>query len=305
MKNRISKLVVGSLVGFLGFGVANMDAFIRLSPAEVCAELNNRLSSRKINKKTLMVFDVDGTIFKPESDQEPGGPVPISGELPAVIENAQECGAVVIALTAVSDWFDNQFGVADGQLVVTSATPKISPKGLVLAEAVRLRIEGLKRMGINLNNPDFQNLPRIFPCICEDYRGGTLREPFKPDNLVFSFSDKDGHKWEHFAVPVGKTTDPVHLIKETKTNSRMEVLSAPVFSEGVLFTNHFSTRGSTNNAKGPCLIQFVNFYEQILNREFDNIIFVDDSLTNVQDVEGAMQYALGRECLAIQICPRL
>ncbi|MDR1366311.1 MAG: DUF2608 domain-containing protein [Puniceicoccales bacterium] len=306
MKNHTSKLIVGVLMGALTFGVANMDALIQLNPDGVNAKLNECILSGEINENTLIVFDVDGTIIQPESDQNPNGPVPISENLPKVIKKAQTRGATVIALTSVSDWFDNQFGVVNGNLTVTSAIPKISPKGLVQAEAAGLRIEGLKHIGINLNNPSFQNLPKIFPCIAEEYRGGHLPEPiFKRDNFVFSFSDKEGNEWEHFAVPVGRTTDPVHLIRNQKANSRMEVLSAPIFSEGVLFTNHFSTRGSTNNAKGWCLIYFVNFYEQILGRKLTNIIFVDDSYTNVQDVEGAIHYVLGKEYLAIQICPNL
>ncbi|MDR0417859.1 MAG: DUF2608 domain-containing protein [Puniceicoccales bacterium] len=302
MENHISKLVVGSLMGSLIFGASYAHIELGLNPAEVCATLNERLTSGEINENTLIVFDVDDTLIESSSDTKTGGPILLNKQLPEVIKKAKEYGAAVVALTQVDVTFNNRFAVGDGELIVTEATPKELPNGFIPETA---RIHGLQSVGIDLNNPEFLRLPRVFPCITKDY---DRRLDLRKETIIGTFGgNKNKSKWEYFSTVMGTATPdgPVYFIRDNETNTLQEVLCAPVFSEGIIFTNHFSKERQNSDAKGPCLLLFLALYKDICGREFSNIIFVDDKFNNVLDVEGAVRCGLGKECLAIQICRQL
>ncbi|MDR0740159.1 MAG: DUF2608 domain-containing protein [Puniceicoccales bacterium] len=212
MKEKIS-----ILLGMLYLGIHNCEASAshsaysgaatrRILPAiqflspDKTADLLCRLDQDGIiNRNTLVVWDADGTLIKNVSDQMLSGAIPIHPYFSKFIDKTQRNGTVHIVLTNGGARYNNEFDgdfvksvtpvsffVFDDdaaekkdRLIPTHVRELLQPMDIISYES--LRVEGLKHIGISLENSfrefEFFQSRQILGTLNDTYSGIPICAP--------------------------------------------------------------------------------------------------------------------------------
>ncbi|MDR1906687.1 MAG: DUF2608 domain-containing protein [Puniceicoccales bacterium] len=298
-------------------------AILQLTPRQVAQKLGELIADGTIGEDTLFVWDIDNTLIQAGSDYSPSGVQPICPTFFEIIRMTQSTGIMHIALTNASP-FNNDLNFEDGilDLVSIPEVVKRSPypnyfrkamdsKGPVTFED--LRIAGLKHMGIDFTNHELQRLPRDLTTIQfhydiqQDPVGNELSKTIcQSGNVLETWFDESDHKEychieEDTIVPGFAPNNRKRHFIQTH-DSLSEVVCSPIFSSGIIFCNFINlyTQYYYGHIKGNVLQLFLDECKKQIGRAFSNIVFIDDTLSCVENVCQVMEQ-IDMPCIGINI----
>ncbi|MDR0417860.1 MAG: DUF2608 domain-containing protein [Puniceicoccales bacterium] len=298
-------------------------AILQLAPMQVAEKLEELISDETIDRDTLFVWDIDDTLIQAGSDCSPLGVRVVCSQFPQIIRKTQDHGVKHIALTNASP-FDNRLKFRRGVLELVSIPEVVSRNTCPFywrrtgasKESVTfkdLRIAGLKHIGIDFTNSEWQQLPRELTTIqfnydMEQYSGeNALPKTVSRDGKVLeAWFDADSQK-ECRHIQMGTTVPGFtqdgrkrHFVQSD--DSLSEVVCNPIFSRGIIFCNFINlyTQYYYGHIKGNILQSFLNEYEKQSGRKFSKVIFIDDNLAYVENVVEVME-EINVPCIGINI----
>jgi hypothetical protein len=248
----------------------------RLLPRQVINMLRQLKKNGTINKNTLVVWDIDDTLWKGGSDLRGSGPRPIHPDFSKFIRATQAKGTIHIALTNGGARYRTQLRQDDEEIwMVTDITP------------------------IDFSVAD------------SDGRG--KEGCFIPSYLRPQFKDTDRVSWEFLRIAglerIGISFEkafeeseflkPRHVLGILK--ERNQPFCVPVFISGVIMSNFVDSHVHLcRYRKGDILRLFLEECKEKDNRIFSNVIFIDDTLPCVENVVEVMK-KIGMPCIGINI----
>jgi hypothetical protein len=274
---------------------------LELSPQQIHTELERSYNAGVIKGRTLIVWDIDGTLFREGSDQTKRGAIPIYTGFASFIAKTQGAGITNIALTNGGPRYNNKIfengsifslpvsfsvGMDDDSVEMDDERDdKLIPDSLRInlnewddISFERIRLYGLHRIGINFNKS------------CENTPLQQLTTP--GTGIVF---EEPGRK-------ASERLNPRNTLGTVFINGIP--CCAPILIGGVIASNFLSDDLKTQHGhrKGEILELFLNKCQEV-NLIFSNIVFVDDYSPCVQDVFSAMKKR-NMPCHAFHLIPQ-
>jgi hypothetical protein len=296
-------------------------AIIQLTPIQVAEKLEELIADETVDKDTLFVWDVDDTLIQAGSDYSLFGARAVCLQFPKIIHGTQDHDVKHIALTNASP-FHNELkfekGIFDLIPIPEVANRNTYPIYLQRTGAFQksvtfedLRIAGLKHIGINFTNSEWQQLPRELTTIqfhydMEQHRNTLLEAVSQNGEFLETWLDADDQKeYRHIQLDTivpgfASNSRKRHFIQSD--DSLSEVVCSPIFSDGIIFCNFINlyTQYYYGHIKGNVLRSFLDECKKQVGREFSKVIFIDDTLACVENVVEAME-EIGMPCIGINI----
>jgi hypothetical protein len=270
---------------------------LRLTPAQVAKTLEKFIANGTVKKDTLFVWDIDNTLILPGSDYSSFGVKPTCSRFSKIIRGMQRKGVVHIALTNASP-FNNELKIERGVLKLTSV-PQIAsiyPHYILKTGNTnrpltfeRLRIEGLKHIGINFINSEWKKLPRELEII--QFHHDTKQDPDEKElskivsrsgKILEVWTDaKDQKVYRHIQcdaiVPDFEPNDRKRHFIQSDSNLS-EVLCRPIFPVALFFAilSIFTPNATTDTLRG---IFCDHFWSNMRNEPAENFPMSSLSMT--------------------------
>jgi hypothetical protein len=296
-------------------------AVFQLEPDRVAEKLTALANGGTINEHTLVVWDVDDTLIQQGSDYSLFGAQAICLRFSEIIRMTQKIGTAHIALTNASR-FDNALEFEAGVLKLTSA-PQLASTDLNYIQKTgdangpltfeKLRIAGLKHIGVDFTAPEWQKLPRELEIIQfhydieQDPNGKELAKIIGRSGEIsevwIGATDRKVYRriqWDAIVPGFEPNHQKRHFIQSD--DSLSEVICQPIFSGGIIFGNfiNFYTQCYCGTIKGTILESFLKECEKRIGRRFSNVVFIDDTFACIEDMAKVMK-AIDMPCIAINI----
>ncbi|MDR0590387.1 MAG: hypothetical protein LBG09_00825 [Puniceicoccales bacterium] len=269
-----------------------------LPPAQIVARLHQLINDGTINKDTIVVFDIDNTLFKEGSDQMPSGATPIDPGLAPVIKKMQNTGATVIALTNGGSKCEI-IGLTNPVVQLTCEQAENLSVYEILPDNFQgllddfdpipfefLRIEGLRSIGIDFSQ-SFKG--SISKKLNQDIgvKHEDLGKGKSTSNRLFELQEKNFPALGSVRIPNGK-----QLIE----------ICVPYVINGIIFSNFSdpTLQARFGFIKGEILELLFNECKEF--KIFSNVVFIDDFEPCVKNVQEVMKKR-NMPCIAMQIVP--
>jgi hypothetical protein len=282
---------------------------LSLSPDETAAKLHQLIEDGIIGPGTLIVFDIDDTLFEEASDQMLSGAIPIHPDFAIIINQLlrilteNEEGTRCVAITNGATRLKMKFTENEDQSL--PQVRKVKPKKHRVKDDDKLKEDDRiipKKLRENLDPED-----RIS---WEALRMGGLRE------VGISFENFFG-EFEFF-FQSRQVLGTLYATEEGAILPFMRpfppnvkyIVCAPVFKDGVIFSNfldpcehpnaHPNTHYTFGSQKGHILQLFLTRCREQADWVFSDVIFIDDTRACVENVVEVMK-KIDMPCIGINI----